>query len=81
MSRVLVGFVRNVNFLLERGVLTARIPMPVDGTWRIAEARQERGDLLVTFAPHHNPLVEAEAPVRHNAPAEAKCRFEAQSAQ
>lgn len=66
MSRVFVGFVRNVNFLLERSTLTARIPMPVEGRWDIRSAVRDpmSGDMVVKFKPAQNPLVESESPRR-----------------
>lgn len=67
MNRTLFGFVRNVNFLLDRNLLMARIPMPVNGTWEIATTTRcpISGDMLVAFRPTDppespNPLLEAE---------------------
>ena len=65
MNRVLVGFVRNVNFMLEGKTLTARIPMPVEGEWAIRTATKDAltGDMVVVFKPKApNPLVETERP-------------------
>ena len=68
MNRLFFGFTRNVNFLLERELLTARIPMPVEGRWDIKAVTrcESSGDMIVAFrqqpppSPVPNPLVEAE---------------------
>lgn len=69
MNRLFFGFTRNVNFLLERELLTARIPMPVEGRWDIKAVTrcESSGDMIVAFRPTPlppNPLVEAEVPRR-----------------
>jgi hypothetical protein len=79
MSRFLTAFVRNVYFTFDRNrVLTARIPMPVEGTWQIASTQRDplSGDMIVTFRPSENPLVEAERPALSPG-RDPECRFEA----
>jgi hypothetical protein len=90
MNRVMVGFVRNVNFLYraEQNVLTAHIPMPADIPWRVKTATNEGGDMVIVFepvmdsiSPSPPPSVAAEVITRLIAPGYEGGRFGSRNAQ